>query len=77
MKKDFPRWKKEENSLRVDAWTQRTERPLARFVLFSGFTLPDLMFKKPALTLPAAYDDEDHQSPSVPTFVKAPDSRWR
>ncbi len=35
-------------------WTQRTERPFARFVLFSGFTHVALKFRKPALILPDA-----------------------
>ena len=38
----------------VDAWTQRTEKPLARLLLFNGFTTPELKPRLPALALPAA-----------------------
>lgn len=40
-------------------WTQRTEKPLARLFQLSGFTLPELKFKLPALLSPARRDDED------------------
>ena len=34
-------------------WTQRTEKALARLLLFSGFTAPELKFRLPALRLSA------------------------
>ena len=45
---------KNKKQLPVDAWTQRTEKPLARLLLFNGYTLPELKFRLPALILPAA-----------------------
>ncbi len=48
---------RQKNSRRC--WTQRTEKPLARLFQLSGFTLPELKFKLPALLSPARRDDED------------------
>ncbi|WP_288844680.1 hypothetical protein [uncultured Alistipes sp.] len=58
-------------------WTQRTGKPLARLLLFSGFTLPVSKFRLPALRLPARQDDDDQHQPPAPTLVKAPVVTWR
>ena len=50
-------WEKTEDGIKqfpCRCWTQRTERPLARFGLFKGFTAPELKFRSPAFGLPAA-----------------------
>ncbi|MDE5578741.1 MAG: hypothetical protein K2I85_02155 [Alistipes sp.] len=49
-----------EKTARGRCWTQRTGKPLARLLLFSGYTLLELKFKLLALLLPAYEDEEDH-----------------
>ena len=58
-------------------WTQRTGKPFARLLLFSGFTTVASKPRLPALTLPEALGDEDQAKPLAPTLVKAPVSRLR
>ena len=53
-------------------WTQRTERPFARFGLLRGFTLSELNHNAPAWAALAESGDEEKYSPFVPTFPKAP-----
>ncbi len=61
----------------VNPRAQRTGKPFDRFVLLSGFTLPLLKFKLPALSESSAFGEALQESPSLPTFVNAPDVAWR
>ena len=55
-----PGKRRKKKTARGRCWTQRTGKPLARLLLFSGYTLLELKFKLLALLLPAYEDEEDH-----------------
>ena len=57
--------------------TQRTGRPFARFVLFSGFTLPDLKLKWLAFGESAANGELLHEPPQSPVSFSAPEPALR
>lgn len=57
--------------------TQRTGKPYARLLPFSGFTFEALKFKLLAFAEPDEFGELLHEPPHVPTLVKAPESRLR